>query len=129
MKTFSKILAFILCVCLLCSLGACVTVKRIVSTEDETASPAEPEPTDQSGGEDVPETGIDALSPEERADLARQFIGRELSELVSVFGEPLSFDYAAASADGGEDGELIYEDFTVYTYRDNESEIIQEVLE
>lgn len=56
---------------------------------------------------------------EKKNDLetAQQMIGESLSALTNAIGEPKSESYASSCLGDGEDGELSYDGFTVYTYR------------
>ncbi|MGM9588078.1 MAG: hypothetical protein ACI3VA_11420 [Candidatus Limivicinus sp.] len=84
-----------------------------VETEDEAQnSPAE---------EAEPEVNEDKA-------LAESMIGEEVSKLIEAIGEPESADYASSCLGPGEDGELHYDGFTVYTYKEGDSEVIQNVL-
>ena len=51
-----------------------------------------------------------------------------LDELYAAIGKPLSSDYAPSCLIDGDDGELIYDGFTVYTERDATSETVYEVF-
>ncbi len=51
-------------------------------------------------------------------ETARSFEGASLDELIAAIGEPESSDYAPSCLGEGEDGNLYYDGFTVYTYRD-----------
>ena len=61
-------------------------------------------------------------------ELAESMIGEEVSGLIEAIGEPESSSYAGSCLGPGEDGELHYDGFTVYTYKEGDSEIIQNVL-
>ena len=52
------------------------------------------------------------------------FIDRPLEELLAEFGEPESRDYVPSCLGNGQDGELVYDGFTVYTYRSSEGETV-----
>lgn len=49
---------------------------------------------------------------------AQEMIGEEVSSLTAAIGEPENSSYASSCLGPGEDGELYYDGFTVYTYRD-----------
>ena len=54
---------------------------------------------------------------------------KPLSELQAELGEPLSSTYVSSCLiPGGEDGELHYDGFTVYTVKSADSETVQDVL-
>ncbi len=60
----------------------------------------------------------------ERLALAMSFIDRPLEELIAEFGEPESGEYVPSCFGNGMDGELIYDGFTVYTYRSSTGETV-----
>ena len=49
---------------------------------------------------------------------AQAMIGEDVSSLTAAIGEPENSSYASSCLGPGEDGELYYDGFTVYTYRD-----------
>ena len=52
-----------------------------------------------------------------------------VSELYEAIGQPISSDYAPGCVEpGSEDGELIYDGFTVYTVRTSTREYVYDVL-
>lgn len=65
----------------------------------ETAEPAE-------------ETGGSLL------EIAKGYEGANVDVLIAAIGDPNSSDYAPSCLGEGEDGNLYYDGFTVYTYRD-----------
>ena len=86
----------------------------------EESQPAEP----QSPAGD---TAVPITPPTKEEAVA--FIGRSVSELTAALGEPADSSYAASCmGEGGEDGELFYDGFTVYTYRKDGQETVQDVL-
>lgn len=48
---------------------------------------------------------------------AQEMIGEDISALTAAIGEPETSSYASSCLGPGEDGELYYDGFTVYTYR------------
>ena len=56
--------------------------------------------------------------------LAESCIDKPVAELYALIGEPESADYAPSCLGEGEDGNLVYEDFVVYTYREGEEEVV-----
>lgn len=61
----------------------------------------------------------------EKQLLAETFIDRPVEELIAAIGEPISSDYASSCLGSGEDGNLYYEGFTVYTYREGTKETVR----
>ena len=62
------------------------------------------------------------------ADAARAYIGQNVSSLIAALGAPMSSSYAPSCLGPGEDGELFYDGFTVYTYREDGVETVEDVL-
>lgn len=66
--------------------------------------------------------------PSQAEELARSLIDQPLQLLTEQIGQPESAEYAPSCLGSGEDGELRYDGFTVYTYREGDTEQIKEVL-
>lgn len=85
----------------------------------ETGAP-EPseEPSSPVGETDAPGSG-EELSSDERKAIAEGLIDHPVSELYEAIGQPISTDYApgCVGEEASEDGELVYDGFTVYTVR------------
>ena len=63
------------------------------------------------------------------AGIAKGYVDKPLSELQAEIGEPLSVTYVSSCLiPGGQDGELHYDGFTVYTVKSGDTETIQDVL-
>ena len=88
-------------------------------TTEQTPAPAEtPAPAAE-------EPSADATA---EAEDARAYIGQSASSLIDALGAPISSSYAPSCLGPGEDGELIYDGFTVYTYREDGVETVEDVL-
>lgn len=90
----------------------------------ESAAPSvEPSPAPESA-EPSPTPAVSAPTAED----ARAYIGKDVSQLLAALGEPTGgSSYASSCLGDGEDGELLYDGFTVYTYRENGVETVQDV--
>lgn len=55
---------------------------------------------------------------------AEQFKDKSVQELYAVIGEPESVSYVPSCLGSGEDGELCYDGFVVYTYKEGEREVV-----
>ena len=55
-------------------------------------------------------------------ETAKTFEGAPVEDLIAAIGEPESSDYAPSCLGEGEDGNLYYDGFTVYTYRDTDGQ-------
>jgi len=85
----------------------------------------QPEPTPEPAPEPTPEP---APAPAATKEVAMTFIGRSVSSLIAAIGQPIGSDYAPSCLGSGEDGELFYNGFTVYTYREGSTETVQDVI-
>ena len=100
-----------------------------------TEGPESPAPSEEvPPSDDVPETSapIQTPQPTPAADLkaiAESLINHPVSELYAAIGQPISADYAPGCVEpGSEDGELVYDGFTVYTVRTATREYVYDVL-
>ena len=107
-----KLMLTILACALFVSLCACGKAQQEAptATTAATAPTATEDPTDAT-----------QLSPME---LAREYTGRSVSELYELIGQPNSFDYAPSCMGDGEDGNLYYDGFIVYTYKEGDTETV-----
>lgn len=137
--------AMILMLCLLVLLSACgaagtqsgklsETPPASQTQPPETAKPAPAEPAaatetpapTEKPPEETPPTETEEPAPvDEKLETAKTFVGKTTPELFAAIGEPDSSDYAPSCLGPGEDGNLYYESFTVYTYRENGMEKIR----
>lgn len=112
-----KALTVLLAALLALSLAACGdagTEPTAAPTEEPAAT--EPAATEPAAG---PEETEPAAEPEDSLlETAKTFEGADVNELIAAIGEPESSDYAPSCLGEGEDGNLYYDGFTVYTYRD-----------
>ena len=60
--------------------------------------------------------------------IAQGLVGRPVSELYATIGKPLSADYAPSCLIDGDDGELAYDGFVVYTERGADYETVYAVM-
>lgn len=67
-------------------------------------------------------------APTATREAAMAYIGRSAASMIAAIGPPIGMDYAPSCLGDGEDGELFYNGFTVYTYRDGNSETVQDVI-
>lgn len=90
--------------------------------QPKPAADPEPQPDSDPEPEPAPE------QPAATRETASAYIGRSVSSLIAAIGSPNGSDYAPSCLGDGEDGELFYDGFTVYTYRVNGTETVQDVV-
>lgn len=123
MKKLISIILLCATAVLLCACGSAAPDK---SSSGGSAVP----PMQTASGSD---TQAAADAPEEKAAeneqkiIAESYIGKEVSKLYDAIGKPESVSYASSCLGSGEDGELLYNGFTVYTYKEGDSEVVQNV--
>lgn len=88
-------------------------------------------------GEDAPavrdETAAEEQTPavtltaDEKFAAAKEYIDSPVEDLIARIGEPDEKDYAPSCMGDGEDGNLYYDGFIVYTYREGDSEVVIDV--
>lgn len=134
-----RIIALILASLMMLALCAC-GAQQAPAAPEETAAQVEatPEVTAEPEQATPPEgmastlPGAEASEGKENEananrELAVSLINEDIAKLIEKIGEPKSRDYAPSCLGEGEDGELVFDGFTVYTYKTAESEIIQDV--
>lgn len=121
-------------------LSACGEPQSSVQPSEEqpdTSSPVEitspsAEPSDSAAPSDsapVTESAAEPSAPDaDLKELAMTFIDKSVEELIAAIGEPTGSDYAPSCLGSGEDGELFYDGFSVYTYREGDTETVTDVL-
>ncbi len=97
-------------------------------TPEPTAEPT-PEPTPEPTAEPTPQptpapTEAPSMSAEEKKALAEGYIDRDVEELYAAIGKPDYSDYAPSCLGEGDDGNLYYDGFIVYTYREDGMETV-----
>lgn len=90
--------------------------------EPEVSAAEEPEESSE-----VYAVPSDEVSAPSLRDEALNFVDAPVADLIAAIGEPDSSSYASSCDGPGEDGELYYADFTVYTYRENGEETVVDV--
>ncbi len=70
------------------------------------------------------------MTTAEQIDLVKTLIDAPVEDLYAAIGQPNDTAYASSCLGEGEDGELYYDGYTVYTYRDPDgSESVYDVME
>ena len=116
-----KLTCLLLALTLLLGLAACGEEPAEV-TEEPAAGSVEPVEESAPPAEESVAPAEESVAPAEEEpsplEAAKEFEGAPLEDLIAAIGEPLSSDYAPSCMGEGEDGNLYYDGFTVYTYRD-----------
>ena len=133
-----KLIALLLAVLMIAGLCACgstepeVTEENIPQTTQGAENNETPETTEAT--EEVTEIIDETVPTEEQKsafELAQSCVDMTLDDLIALIGEPESADYAPSCLNPGvgEDGNLYYDGFIVYTYREGDTETVQYVEE
>lgn len=134
-----KLIALLLAACLILGLCACGKTNVENPPVEENPTPSQPAATEPDPTEPDP-TEPEATEPPETQptepdlsdfELAQSCIDLSVEELYALIGEPESSDYAPSclNPDVGEDGNLYYDGFIVYTYREGDVETVSYVEE
>ena len=138
---YKKTITLALVLLLSLALCACGDAKPAPSAPEDAAAPASPAaaaaaPEASAAPADLvpalPDAGLHAAEEKPadsdeiaaRLEKARSFIGKDVQDLIDELGEPAERSYAPSCVGKGEDGELQYEGFTVYTYREGDRETV-----
>ena len=135
-----RLIALLLAACMILGLCACTgnddpgqsePQSENPPAQQENQDPVPPEKTeDPSENENT--QGEDQVPPELTPfELAQSCIDLPVEDLYALIGEPESSDYAPSclNPDVGVDGNLYYDGFIVYTYREGEVETVSYVEE
>ena len=78
----------------------------------------------------LPDANLEPVGEPTPFEIAQGFIDHPLDELVAAIGEPLSSVYGPSCLiPGGQDGQLQYDGFWIYSVKDGEMETVKDVLE
>lgn len=111
-----KLIVAALCLTLLLAGCGGNTQSTTPSTTETTQPTTQTEPATEGTTEAPTEATTEAPSLKSQAESC---IGKTVEELIALIGEPQSSDYAPSCLNPGvgEDGNLYYEGFTVFTYK------------
>lgn len=87
-----------------------------------------PEPKPDPEPEPKPEPEPEPAPAADPKTVAQGLVGRPVSELYAAIGRPISSDYAPSCLIDGEDGELVYDGFVVYTEKGADYETVYAVF-
>lgn len=135
-----KLIALLLAAMMILGLCACEGNGDPGQTEPQSENPpAQQESQDpvvpdnsEDPSEDENTQGENQVSQDQTPfELAQSCIDLSVEELYALIGEPESSDYAPSclNPDVGQDGNLYYDGFIVYTYREGEVETVSYVEE
>lgn len=133
MKKFAIIFLVCISALLLAACGGDTTAaseapEAVVSQPEVSANAAVP-PMNTA----APNANAPAQENSQKADsaalkaTAEEYVGQPVEELFAAIGEPISADYATSCLGPGEDGELVYDGFVVYSYKEGDSEVVHSV--
>lgn len=108
---------------------------------DKTSKPADSDAKPSGGSNNSADTGNTGNSGSDSGNTnsdagaakvpskstAQSYIGKSASSLIAAIGAPSAAQYSPSCMGDGEDGQLSYSGFTVYTYRENGQEKVVDV--
>ena len=115
----------VLLICLTLLLCACGGEKPQEPTNAPTTE-ATPAPT-AAATEEATQAPTEEATEQTEQDLkalAESCIDLSVEELYALIGEPESAEYAPSCIGDGEDGNLYYDGFTVFTYKEGDTETV-----
>lgn len=128
-----KLIALLLAALMILGLCACNKTPDAPAT-DPAPVVTDPAPTEPAATEPAPTEPDDtkpAPTEPEMSDFekAQSCVDLSVEELYALIGEPESSDYAPSclNPEAGEDGNLYYDGFIVYTYREGDTETVSYV--
>lgn len=124
MKHTKQLICILLSLILVLALCACGGEKP-AEAPAQTSAPRQQSTLPDAGLHQAEEAGAEELS--DRIALAQSFLEKDAADLIAALGEPLERNYASSCIGPGEDGELVYDGFTVFTYKEGDSEIVKGV--
>ena len=132
MKKITVIILVCISALLLAACGGDSTAENVAATEQPVSeqSAAVPPMSTAAPNSNAPAQEKAETQEKDTAALkatAEEYVGQPVEELFAAIGEPISTDYASSCLGPGEDGELVYDGFVVYSYRENDSEVVQSV--
>lgn len=126
-----KLIVLLLACVMLLGLCACQggqgnTDSTPAGTDSQTTASTEEEATQDEIPTEPEETSVDSAAANADKALAESCINKSVDELYALIGEPESSDYAPSCLNPGEgeDGNLYYDGFVVYTYREGDEETV-----
>lgn len=120
-----KMIVVLLCLALLPALAACgapaeapaapAPTEAPAAAAPEAPAPAEETPAPAEAAEETP-AGEETQDPAEIVARILEMQGQPVEDLIDWLGEPESREYSSSClVEGGQDGQLCYDGFTVYT--------------
>ncbi len=129
MKKFAII--FIVCVSALllaaCGGDTAAEPETAVNQPETSANAAVPPMNTAAPNANAPTQDAQQTDSARLKATAKEYVGLPVEELFAAIGEPISADYASSCLGPGEDGELVYDGFVVYSYKENDSEVVHSV--
>ena len=106
------------------------TASSTQNKPQQSQTPSKPSAPSSGSTSSSANSGTSGSSSEKKAPTksdAQAFIGKSASSMIAAIGAPASKSYASSCMGDGEDGELHYSGFTVYTYKEGSSEKVTDV--
>ena len=119
-----RVIGLLLCLLAVLALCACGSAKESEKPADMQSSLPSTAAVEEEATESAEPVSDEAAAAREAVQKALKLKNRPVSELYDAIGEPISEDSAPSCAGPGEDVNLYYDGFTVYTYKEGNEQVV-----
>ena len=119
-----RVICLLLCLLAVLALCACGSAKESEKPADMQSSLPSTAAVEEEATESAEPVSDEAAAAREAVQKALKLKNRPVSELYDAIGEPESKDAAPSCMGPGEDVNLYYDGFTVYTYKEGNEQTV-----
>lgn len=119
-----RVICLLLCLLAVLALCACGSAKESEKPADMQSSLPSTAAVEEEATESAEPVSDEAAAAREAVQKALKLKNRPVSELYDAIGEPESEDAAPSCMGPGEDVNLYYDGFTVYTYKEGNEQTV-----
>lgn len=119
-----RVICLLLCLLIVLALCACGSAKESEKPADMQSSLPVTAAAEEEPAESEAPVSDEAAAAQEAVQKALKLKNRPVSELYDAIGEPESEDAAPSCMGPGEDVNLYYDGFTVYTYKEGNEQTV-----
>ena len=122
-----RMISLLLCLAMALALCACGGAKESEKPADMQSTLPGTAPAEEALEATEAPVADEEAAIEEKIQTVRKLKDRPVSEVYEAIGEPVSEDSAPSCLGPGEDVNLYYDGFTVYTYKEGANQIVIDV--